>query len=495
MPNKYDVIVIGAGIGGLAVASLLSKDRKVLVLEKNHTLGGYCSNFKRNGFTFESAVQSVNGLYRGSPVYEILNRSQALKGVNIVCPANLYRSIFPDYDIVVPQANISQYKDLLYSIFPNESNGINDLFATFKCIYDEMGDYYRTKVLKRSPYIVKYCRRSLQELMDSFIKSRELQAIISQYWMYRGLPPDRFSAITFAYIWYDYTVNGSYFPESGMWSIIDSLVMSIKSNNGEVRGGDKVSKLCVSTDTITELVREKGERIRAETIISNIDLFKTFEMLSGEDERTMSLFVKKLHENSLSISAFKIYLGLGVDVKDAGVTDYEIFINPSYDVSAMYSSSMSNDFKNVPFSVTIYSNISDSFCKKGNSVVSISALSGYDYWQNMTVSEYEQKKQECADVMLDRCEKVIPGLRTFIKVKVIATPLTMERYTGNSRGAIYGWNKSSLIDEIRFINPTTPIKNLLLASHWTKMGGGIGGVLLSSDRTYDIIRNKERRNS
>ena len=91
--------------------------------------------------------------------------------------------------------------------------------------------------------------------------------------------------------------------------------------------------------------------------------------------------------------------------------------------------------------------------------------------------------------MIQRCEKIIPGLTKHIKVKVVATPLTMERYTGNSKGSVYGWNKKSLIEEIRFMNPTTPIKNLLLSSHWTKMGGGIGGVLLSSDRTYNLLKD------
>ncbi|MCX5686922.1 MAG: NAD(P)/FAD-dependent oxidoreductase [Candidatus Omnitrophica bacterium] len=490
MSKKFDVIIIGSGIGGLTIASLLSKNKKVLLLEKNNNFGGYCAAFKRKGYRFESAVQAINGLYKGSPIYEVLKKSQALNGVKIVRPRHLYRSIFPDYDISVPQANINKYKTLLFSLFPDEKNNIINLFDTLKSIYLEMSRFYRKKTLAKSPFILKYGRRSLQELMDGFTKNKKLRAVISQYWMYRGLPPTKLSAITFAYIWYDYTANGSYFPKDGMHSIMQNLVDFIKNNNGVILHDREVNKLFVDFDRITELGLENSSRYEADMVISNIDVFKTFGMVVSGDTLDIESFLSKLKNNFLSISAFKIYLGLNIDVRKIGIKDYEIFVNPSYDAESMYQASLNNEFEKVPYSITIYSNLSDSFCKKGKSVVSIGLLSGYDFWRNLTRSEYKQKKEEMAEIILSRCEKVIPGLRKYIKVKTIATPLTMERYTGNSNGSIYGWNKKSLIEEIRFMNPTTPIKNLLLSSHWTKMGGGIGGVLLSSDRVYNLINNK-----
>lgn len=490
MSKKYDVIIIGSGIGGLTIGSLLSQGRKVLVLEKNNSFGGYCTNFKRQGFKFESAVQAINGLYKGSPVYQILRKSHALDGVRIAKPRHLYRSIFPDYDIKFPQADLNKYTKLLSSFFPEEKQNITKLIVTFKSIYIEMKRFYKEKSLKKSPFILKYGRRSLQELMDCFIKDKKLQAIISQYWMYRGLPPSKLSAITFAYIWYDYTVNGSYFPKDGMHSIIKNLVDTIKKNDGKVTHDREVSRLFVDNDIITEIELKNSKRYEADMFISNIDVFRTLDMISDGNAQIIEPFLKKLRKNSLSISAFKIYLGLDIDVKKLGVKDYEIFVNPAYDTDLMYWASLENEFGKAPYSITIYSNLSDRFCKKGNSVLSIGLLSGYDFWKNLTRAEYKQKKEEIADILISRCENVIPNLRKHIKVKEIATPITMERYTGNSNGSIYGWNKRSLAEEIRFMNPTTPIKNLLLSSHWTKMGGGIGGVLLSSDRVHNLLNGR-----
>ena len=475
----------------MTIGSLLSSDKKVLVLEKNNSFGGYCTSFKRRGFKFESAVQAINGLYEGSPVYQILRNSHALDGVEITKPGYLYRSIFPDYDIKFPQADLDKYTKLLFSFFPEERQNITKLIATFKSIYLEMERFYKEKSLKKSPFILKYGRHSLQELMDSFTKNKKLQAIISQYWMYRGLPPSKLSALTFAYIWYDYTANGSYFPKNGMSGIIDNLVDMIKKNDGKVVHDREVSRLFVDADTIIEVELKNSKRYQADTVISNIDVFRTLDMISYGNERIVEPFLKKIKKNSLSISAVKIYLGLDIDLKKIGIEDYEIFVNPAYDTDLMYWASLENGFEKAPYSITIYSNLSDRFCKKGNSVLSVGLLSGYGFWKNLSRTEYNQKKEEVSDIVLSRCEDVIPDLRKHIKVKEVATPITMERYTGNSNGSVYGWNKRLITEEMRFMNPTTPIRNLLLSSHWTKMGGGIGGVLLASDRVYNLLNNRK----
>lgn len=491
MNKKFDIAIIGSGIGGLTVGSLLSKDKKVLLVEKNSKFGGYCASFSRNGFRFESAIQSLNGLYKGGAAYEVFKKTQALKGVKIVRPRHLYRAIFPDYDIKIPQADLIKYRDMLSALFSVESSNIINLFDTLKCIYLEMRGFSQGKEREKNPYILKYGKNSVKELLDSFTKNEKLKAILSQYWMYRGLPPSHLSALTFAYIWYDYTANGSYFPKDGMRSIITNLVDSIRHNDGRIFNGKEVVKLLVKNNRVTTLELDDGKRYEAEAVVSNIDVSKTFDIIVNSGANIPEDFLLKLRNSALSISAFKIYLGLDVDIRRLGINDYEIFVNPSYDTESMYSSSLDNEFEKVPYSITIYSNLSNAFCGKNNSALSIGVLSGYDFWHNLKKSDYKQKKEEMADIILSRCEKIIPGLRKHITVKVIATPLTMERYTGNSKGSIYGWNKKSPIDEIRFMNPVTPIRNLFLSSHWTKMGGGVGGVLLSSNRVYRLISDRQ----
>lgn len=485
--KKYDVIVIGSGVGGLSIGSLLALKKRILVLEKNKSLGGYCSDFKNGGFRFESAVQAVNGFREGDPVYKVLDKAGAFKGVSIIQPDYLYRTIFPEYDIRIPQKNINSYKELLFSLFPKEEKSVESLFSTMKSIYQEISRFHGEGMIKKSPYLLKYGKRSLEDLMGEFIKDAKLKAIISQYWIYRGLPPSKLAATIFSYIWYDYTANGSYFPGSGMGDIIKNMTSTIKNNKGDVLPQSEVSRIHVKDGKVTDVELKNGRRISADIFVSNVDALRTFEMIDDVNDMHNRAFVDNLKKNTISISGFKIYLGLSVDIRDAGVKDYEIFLNPSYDIEAMYKASLHNDFERMPYSITIYSNLTDRFCDKGSSVISIGALAGYDYWRKFSKTEYLKKKEEAADIILSRCEKALPGLCKKIKVKIVATPLTMERYTGNSNGAIYGWNKRSLLDEIKFMSSTTPLKNLFLSSQWTKIGGGVAGVLLSTNRLYKLL--------
>jgi phytoene dehydrogenase-like protein len=101
-------------------------------------------------------------------------------------------------------------------------------------------------------------------------------------------------------------------------------------------------------------------------------------------------------------------------------------------------------------------------------------------------------KSEIANKLIKRVEAIIPRLGDYIESVLVATPLTMERYTGNSKGAAYGWSRNVHFYGSKHMNIQTPIKNLYLSSNWTKIGGGVEGVMRSAQRTYDLISNNTR---
>lgn len=67
---KYDVIIIGSGLGGLECAHILSKaGKRVLVLEKEAQPGGCVQSYRRNGLTFDTGFHYVGGLEEGQSLY------------------------------------------------------------------------------------------------------------------------------------------------------------------------------------------------------------------------------------------------------------------------------------------------------------------------------------------------------------------------------------------------------------------------------------------
>jgi len=114
-------------------------------------------------------------------------------------------------------------------------------------------------------------------------------------------------------------------------------------------------------------------------------------------------------------------------------------------------------------------------------------LAGYNYWKGMDKIEYEKTKRQVTEILIRRVEEVIPKISKYIELAILATPLTMERYTGNRDGAAYGWSRNVFFYGSRHMNIQTPIRNLFLASNWTKIGGGVEGVMRSADRAYSLI--------
>ena len=114
MKSKYDIVVIGSGIGGLVSAALLlDLNKKILIIEKEPKPGGYLTEFRNKGFTFDVSLHLLNGCSEGGFVKDVFKRCGIIDNIRFLKPKFLYRSIFPDFDLRIPQTNIEQYKELL----------------------------------------------------------------------------------------------------------------------------------------------------------------------------------------------------------------------------------------------------------------------------------------------------------------------------------------------------------------------------------------------
>ena len=486
--KKYDVIVIGSGIGGLTAACLLSFHRRVLVLEKRSSFGGYCTTFKRRGFTFESTIHTINNCKKGHFAYNILKNCGIINNIKFLKNKHLYRSIFPKHDFAVSQEDIKGYVKRLMRYFPEESSGIRELFKNMHDIFLEITKINRLKILKKSPNLLNASKISLKDMLDNCLDNEELKAIISQYWMYCGLPPSKLSPIHFAYISQDYLLNGGYCVRGGTKNIINSLIDRIEKNGGKICAKQDVAKILVENSRAVGIETRDGKTFCGDYVISNIDARYTFENLTEKNYK-IEKCIEQMDKTQPSISALRVYLGLDIDAKKLGVSDYEIFINSSYDLDKGYEAVLKNMADVAPFGICVHSNVDPTLCPKNKSVLSITMLSGYDYWDKIDKEEYKKEKNRIANILIDRTEEVIPKLKEHIAMKIVATPLTMKRYTGNDKGAAYGWSRNVFFYGSKHMNIQTPVKNLFLTSNWTKIGGGVEGVMRSADRTYDLIEN------
>lgn len=500
MNNQYDVIVIGAGIGGLTAAAILAKNgKRVLVLEKNSTPGGYMVCFQKGKFKFDASLHLINGCNKNGPTYKILEKCGVTDKIQFLKPHYLYRSIFPDFDMRIPQSEPREYIAILTRCFPLECKGIKKLFKRMSFVTHNKQKLIYSKIsslLKMTLSSINYRVTSIskhetyQSLINNFLKDPRLKAAISQLWSYFGLPPSKLPISCFKDS-YSFYRDGGYYPKGGSQAFLNTLQNTIKHYGGEIILNCEVREILINRNLAKGVKTNKGIEFIATDFISNIDARNTFLKLISSDYYPES-FREKISQIEPSVSALQIYLGLNVDLREREIFDYEIFVNPNYDLEKQFKACIDNNIIEVPFIITIYSNLDDSVTKKGKTTMSIVMASGYDFWKNLPEDQYKNKKLEVANQLIKRAEQIIPNLSAYIEEMEVATPITMERYTGNYKGAIYGWSNiesQSGIKRLGFKNPY--IKNIYLASAWTQSGGGVCGTMRAGERAAEeILGNK-----
>jgi prolycopene isomerase len=205
-------------------------------------------------------------------------------------------------------------------------------------------------------------------------------------------------------------------------------------------------------------------------------------------------YLRKLSSYRPSISCFIVWLGLNRDLRGT-IPWYSTGVRSGQGAEADYLSCLRGEIETCSFGVTLYDTLYPGYSSPGTSTLKIICLSGYEPWRKFEAdyragnkSAYQEEKDRWTDILIRRTEdRLIPGLRFMIEVKEAGTPLTCWRYTGNTDGAIYGFDQSMDNAFMNRIHNRTPVNGLYLASAWGNPGGGYGGVLRAGQQVFEQI--------
>jgi phytoene dehydrogenase-like protein len=504
--NKFDAVVIGSGLGGLSCAAAFARQGfKPVVLEKHKKAGGYATTFKASGgFVFDVSLHSTSVGERNG-VHNLIPGFPEISDVEFVPHPNLYRVIYPDYDIRVPQKNVPGYIDLLAKHFPDERDGIKGLIEDMQGLANDIGRYSRaggqvnmSNFPQEYPYLFKCSNKTWGEMMDARIKNPKLRAVFSTLWGYYGLPPSKLSAYYYALPTIGYLVEGGYYPKGRSQKISNAMVKFIEERGGKVMLNTRVDKILTKDQSVYGVKCDNGEEFLGKVVVSNANAYDTFHTMIKEDD-SLKDYLASMDKFSVSLSSFQIFLGLKQDlVGKLGLTDTEIFYESGYDPERSYASALNANVEDKGYIVTLYDNIYKGYSPEGKNTLTIMVLQGYDHWKKFEADyfkgkkeAYRAEKEKMADRLIKNVEETLmPGLSAAIEVKEIGTPLTNVRYTGNYRGAIYGWDQTVSNSGSTRLSHTTPIRNLYLAGAWTRPGHGYGGVLWSGIECFGEIMRK-----
>jgi phytoene dehydrogenase-like protein len=479
----YDAVVIGSGIGGLIAANLLARGGlKVLLVEQHYMVGGYCSTFRRGGYTFDAATH----------FYPLLGNPETLTGrllTEIGCttgwvkmdPVDTFH--FPDGTRFAVPADLDAYLAQLKATFPEESAALDGFFAAVREAY-LLGllHYFRAKPRDQMPRLGLYHDLTVKDALDRWFRDPKLKLLLTADCPHWGSPPGRTSFVFDSMLRLSYFL-GNYYPQGGSQAFADDLARCFEERGGHVLTSALAQRIVIEDGEArgvdVEMLRGPLAgllaTVRAGVVISNADLLLTLERLVGPAHLPPEA-VEPVRRLRATFPCWLSHLGLK-GVPASVLEAAQGYYWSSWDMDRVGRDALC--FK--LFAPTLYE---PAMAPGGEQVLIVQKVLEMDY---DAVADWPRHKREIEAFLFSNLERVLPGIGERIAVKTSASARTSWRFTLNHRGAMLGWEMSPEQLGAGRPTPETAIRNLYCVGHWTQPGGGITPVIVSAQRVAQTV--------
>jgi all-trans-retinol 13,14-reductase len=497
--DTFDAIVIGSGIGGLTAASLLARHagRRVLVLERHYTPGGFTHVFRRPGYEWDVGVHYIGQVNDpASPVRAVFDH---------LTDGRLQWNAMPDvYDRVILGgrayeflSGAERFRDRLTEYFPSEGPAIDGYFRAVRSCVRSSGLFFASRAvpgpidriagpLMRAPFL-RRAGHTTAETLAGLGCSPELAGVLTGQWGDYGLPPGRSSFGIHALIAEHY-FNGGAYPVGGAAAILDTMLPAIETAGGKLLVSAEVERVLIDQRGRAIGVRmSDGREFRAATVISDAGAANTYRRLLPPQTRGTQEVLQKIARIPPSMAHISLYVGLEATSEELGLHAGNLWICPGPDHDANVSRSEASPDGPLPVLFISFPSAKDrSFTSRypGRATIEVVAPAPFAWferwadtrWKHRGV-EYEQLKSGLAERLKAELEKAVPRVRGRIDYCELSTPLSTRSFTNHQSGEIYGLAHVPERFRLNCLGPRTSVPGLYLTGADVTSAGVTGAMM------------------
>jgi phytoene dehydrogenase-like protein len=444
----YDAVVVGAGMSGLAAGIRMAQfDRNVCILEKHSTIGGLNSFYRRNGRNFDVGLHALTNYApkgtKAGPLARIVRHLRMSWDEFGLTQQNGSSIAFPGVslnftnDFGVLEAEIAEK-------FPSQIDGFRRMVDGLVG-YDQLG--------------LGTAGGSAREYVSSHISDPALvDMIFCPLLYYGGAREQDMEFGQFCVMFRSIFLEGFARPFDGVRHILLKLLKKFRNLGGELRLRCGVEKIVSDGDSVDRIILDNGEEIRAKRYLSSAGWPETMKLCGLPDAAAQLPAGKLGFVETISV--------LDAPPKKFGHDKTIVFFNDSERF----------DYRNPNELVDLRSGV---VCSPNNfaytepleeNMIRITALANYDLWRQLSPEEYRRQKLLWYERTLESAARFIPDFRRHVIDVDMFTPLTIQRYTGRERGAIYGAADKKY-------DGLTPFKNLFVCGADQGKVGVIGALV------------------
>ena len=508
--KTYDVIVIGAGNGGLAAAATCAKEGlSTLLLERHNIPGGSASSFVRGRFEFEPSLHELCGVGAPDKSGQVEGMFLRLGGdVDWYTHDSTFRLVVPakegDKDAFINEngklvtvdarmpVGFEAFAKKLDELVPGSYESCKAAFDLSTRLFKALNSLENPKQLPGSlkdiPDIMRMVSHTMSEALDALGMPKKAQDIFNTYWCYLGSPASKLDFLYYMAMLHGYVEYGTGVPKLRSHEMSLALDEVIRRHGGNIWYNSEVTKIIMKDGKPAGVVINGEKEVYAKYIICNSYPYAVFKDLMDEKDIPEKQ-LKMLKARKTACSLTTVYLGMNKTKEELGITDYSVFIAPDSDSDKQYDAAQ-NFFSGYCI-INCLNEIIPDCTPEGTSQLFLTTMTFDDVMKDIRPQDYKKFKTKVAKDMIETCEKALGiSITPYIEEIEIALPPTFARYLNTPLGTPYGYmleKWDSMLPRTIQYELDQPFDNFFFCGATQERGDGYGCAYYTGEKAGGLV--------